>query len=118
MARDVCDIGMYLFPSIVPKGQPSESVLRSAAQARGCDRAASSIAILHGESQGVPNLYEVQSADHCMHIQAATSLGGVESLIEYRLNSDTKADPTLLRLSIGLEDIEVCTTLYSDLVYV
>lgn len=40
------------------------------------------------------------------YFMAATSLGGVESLIEYRLNSDTKADPTLLRLSIGLEDIE------------
>ncbi|GAA6006927.1 hypothetical protein JCM10207_009142 [Rhodosporidiobolus poonsookiae] len=36
----------------------------------------------------------------------ATSLGGVESLIEQRVISDSKADPCLLRLSIGLEDVE------------
>lgn len=36
----------------------------------------------------------------------ATSLGGVESLIELRAMSDSHADPTLLRLSIGIEDVE------------
>ncbi|TFK28830.1 cystathionine gamma-synthase [Coprinopsis marcescibilis] len=36
----------------------------------------------------------------------ATSLGGVESLVERRINSDTKADPRLIRLSIGVEDVE------------
>merc|ERR1712093_93460 len=36
----------------------------------------------------------------------ATSLGGVESLIEQRLVSDANADPCLVRISIGLEDLE------------
>ncbi|KAF9534817.1 Cys/Met metabolism PLP-dependent enzyme-domain-containing protein [Crepidotus variabilis] len=36
----------------------------------------------------------------------ATSLGGVESLIEYRHEIDPSADPCLVRLSIGLEDFE------------
>ncbi len=34
----------------------------------------------------------------------ATSLGGVESLIEHRIVSDPNVDPGLVRLSIGLED--------------
>jgi len=37
---------------------------------------------------------------------SATSLGGVESLIEQRVISDPGADPKLCRLSIGLEDFE------------
>lgn len=36
----------------------------------------------------------------------ATSLGGVESLIEWRALSDFKVDPTLLRVSVGVENIE------------
>ncbi|KAF8351548.1 pyridoxal phosphate-dependent transferase [Amanita rubescens] len=36
----------------------------------------------------------------------ATSLGGVESLMEYRRQSDPHADPKLLRLSIGVEELE------------
>ncbi|KAF8165442.1 Cys/Met metabolism PLP-dependent enzyme-domain-containing protein [Crassisporium funariophilum] len=36
----------------------------------------------------------------------ATSLGGVESLIEHRLQSDPSEDPRLIRLSIGVEDVE------------
>lgn len=36
----------------------------------------------------------------------ATSLGGVESLIEWKILMDASAPPTLLRLSIGLEDPE------------
>ncbi|EIM88570.1 cystathionine gamma-synthase [Stereum hirsutum FP-91666 SS1] len=36
----------------------------------------------------------------------ATSLGGVESLIEQRARSDPGADPRLIRLSIGVEDVE------------
>ncbi|KAM0787278.1 hypothetical protein ACM66B_006511 [Microbotryomycetes sp. NB124-2] len=36
----------------------------------------------------------------------AASLGGVESLVEQRVAADPKADPTLVRLSIGLEDYE------------
>jgi cystathionine beta-lyase/cystathionine gamma-synthase len=34
-------------------------------------------------------------------------LGGVESLVERRLNSDPGADPRLIRLSIGVEEVEV-----------
>lgn len=37
----------------------------------------------------------------------ATSLGGVESLIEHRVKSDPHIDPGLLRLSIGLESPDV-----------
>lgn len=33
----------------------------------------------------------------------ATSLGGVESLIEWRTMSDSKVDTRLLRVSVGLE---------------
>lgn len=36
----------------------------------------------------------------------ATSLGGVESLIEWRAISDATIDPTLLRVSVGVENIE------------
>jgi cystathionine gamma-synthase len=41
--------------------------------------------------------------------QRATSLGGVESLIEHRQTAEgahTISPPDLLRLSIGLEDVE------------
>lgn len=37
----------------------------------------------------------------------ATSLGGVESLAEHRFKSDPKQDPLLVRLSIGVEEVEV-----------
>ncbi|KAI0375737.1 cystathionine gamma-synthase [Pilatotrama ljubarskyi] len=36
----------------------------------------------------------------------ATSLGGVESLIEQRVHSDPGADPRLIRISVGVEDLE------------
>jgi cystathionine beta-lyase/cystathionine gamma-synthase len=36
--------------------------------------------------------------------QHATSLGGVESLIEWRALSDSRVDQKLLRVSVGLED--------------
>jgi len=36
----------------------------------------------------------------------ATSLGGVESLIEWRLMSDDTVDGRLLRVSVGVENIE------------
>ncbi|CAA7259667.1 unnamed protein product [Cyclocybe aegerita] len=36
----------------------------------------------------------------------ATSLGGVESLVEHRIQSDPGADSRLIRLSIGVEDVE------------
>ncbi|KAJ3259943.1 hypothetical protein HK103_001453 [Boothiomyces macroporosus] len=43
----------------------------------------------------------------CTHLKLvanATSLGGVESLIEWRTLQDPKISPTLCRVSIGLED--------------
>ena len=36
----------------------------------------------------------------------ATSLGGVESLVEQRVRADPKEDPLLVRLSIGVEEVE------------
>lgn len=36
----------------------------------------------------------------------ATSLGGVESLIEHRINAEPTEDPGTIRLSVGLEDFE------------
>ncbi|KAF9263503.1 cystathionine gamma-synthase [Marasmius fiardii PR-910] len=36
----------------------------------------------------------------------ATSLGGVESLIEYKARADPKENPCLVRLSVGVEDVE------------
>jgi len=40
--------------------------------------------------------------------QPATSLGGVESLMEHRIQSDPSSDPRLIRISVGVEDVEVC----------
>lgn len=36
----------------------------------------------------------------------ATSLGGVESLVEWRALSDPSTKPTLIRISVGLENVE------------
>lgn len=36
----------------------------------------------------------------------AASLGAVESLLERRLAADPQADPRLVRISVGLEDLE------------
>ncbi len=41
---------------------------------------------------------------HLALFRDATSLGGVESLVEWRRKHDPEAPPTLLRLSVGLED--------------
>jgi cystathionine gamma-synthase len=43
---------------------------------------------------------------HLRLFRDATSLGGVESLVEWRRRQDPEAAPTLLRLSVGLEDPE------------
>ncbi|KZT51269.1 cystathionine gamma-synthase [Calocera cornea HHB12733] len=43
--------------------------------------------------------------DALEYFVSATSLGGVESLMEHRIISDAGADPKLCRLSIGLEDL-------------
>jgi cystathionine gamma-synthase len=45
----------------------------------------------------------------CKHLNLfvnATSLGGVESLIEWRFPIDATVDPSLVRISVGLEDLE------------
>jgi cystathionine beta-lyase/cystathionine gamma-synthase len=39
--------------------------------------------------------------------QPATSLGGVESLVEQRIMADPKENPLLVRLSIGVEEVAV-----------
>jgi cystathionine gamma-synthase len=43
---------------------------------------------------------------HLELFRDATSLGGVESLIEWRRRHDPEAAPTLLRLAVGVEDPE------------
>ncbi|KAJ7254430.1 cystathionine gamma-synthase [Mycena rebaudengoi] len=40
------------------------------------------------------------------YFTAATSLGGVESLVEYRHSWDPTSDPRAVRVSIGVEDLE------------
>jgi len=42
-------------------------------------------------------------------LRNATSLGGVESLIDWRYKWDTKLSKKLLRVSIGLESFEEIT---------
>jgi cystathionine gamma-synthase len=42
-------------------------------------------------------------------IREATSLGGVETLIDWRRRHDPQAPPGLLRLSVGLEDVDDLT---------
>lgn len=48
--------------------------------------------------------------------QPATSLGGVESLVEHRIQSDPSSDPRLVRLSIGVEDVEVSVWLLIEII--
>jgi cystathionine gamma-synthase len=43
---------------------------------------------------------------HLTVFRDATSLGGVESLVEWRRRQDPEAPPTLVRISVGLEDPE------------
>jgi cystathionine gamma-synthase len=43
---------------------------------------------------------------HLRVFRDATSLGGVESLLEWRRKHDPEAPPALLRMSVGLEDFE------------
>lgn len=50
---------------------------------------------------------QAEQLPHLLHyFVPATSLGGVESLIERRLHSDPGADPKLIRVSIGVEELE------------
>lgn len=43
---------------------------------------------------------------HLSLFRDATSLGGVESLVEWRRKHDPEAPPALLRISVGLEELE------------
>lgn len=53
------------------------------------------------------NIVQAKAFPRNLHYwTSATSLGGVESLIEWRRRSDPNADPKLLRLSVGVEDFE------------
>ena len=57
----------------------------------------------------------IATAAHIQLWKRATSLGGVESLIEHRASIEgpgTPCPPDLLRLSAGIEDVE---DLYADL---
>ncbi|KAJ2401459.1 hypothetical protein GGI23_001386, partial [Coemansia sp. RSA 2559] len=45
-------------------------------------------------------------ARHLKLHRFATSLGGVESLVDWRFGFDATADPSLLRISVGLESYE------------
>ncbi|KAJ1865535.1 hypothetical protein LPJ78_002615 [Coemansia sp. RSA 989] len=45
-------------------------------------------------------------ARHLSLHRFATSLGGVESLVDWRHGWDSSADPTLLRISVGLESFD------------
>ncbi|RDB21935.1 hypothetical protein Hypma_011084 [Hypsizygus marmoreus] len=55
-------------------------------------------------------LFKLEYATHLPHqlkyFVAATSLGGVESLAEHRMQSDPDADPRIVRLSVGVEEVE------------
>jgi hypothetical protein len=56
---------------------------------------------------------QAKSLPSLLHLFAhATSLGGVESLIEWRAMSDESVSPMLLRVSVGCENVE---DLQSDL---
>ncbi|KAK0498754.1 Cys/Met metabolism PLP-dependent enzyme-domain-containing protein [Armillaria luteobubalina] len=48
----------------------------------------------------------IQLPHNVENFVAATSLGGVESLIEYRARADIREDPRLIRISVGVEEIE------------
>ncbi|KAI0774370.1 cystathionine gamma-synthase [Fomes fomentarius] len=50
--------------------------------------------------------YAAQLPHALKYFIPATSLGGVESLIEQRVHSDPGADPRLIRISVGVEDLE------------
>lgn len=55
-------------------------------------------------------LAEIEDAARLPHLLnafvPATSLGGVESLAEHRKNSDPGTDPRLVRVSVGVEEVE------------
>ncbi|TEB30148.1 PLP-dependent transferase [Coprinellus micaceus] len=58
------------------------------------------------QAEQLPHLLHYFVVWSIVFYQPATSLGGVESLIERRLHSDPGADPKLIRLSVGVEEFE------------
>jgi cystathionine gamma-synthase len=72
-----------------------------------------SVRVAAGERSGEANAIETAARVNLW--RRATSLGGVESLIEHRASAEgpgTICPPDLLRLSIGIEDVN---DLYTDL---
>lgn len=78
-------------------------------------------AVWQRQMSGGPGVlaFEMASADEARAVRnrlrlftAATSLGGVESTVDHRLDHDDTAPPGLLRLSLGLEAV---TDLIADL---
>jgi cystathionine gamma-synthase len=72
-----------------------------------------SVRVAEGERSGEANA--IETAARVTLWRRATSLGGVESLIEHRASAEgagTLAPPDLLRLSVGIED---AGDLYADL---
>jgi cystathionine gamma-synthase len=71
------------------------------------------VRVAAGERSGEANA--IETAARITLWRRATSLGGVESLIEHRASAEgpgTLAPPDLLRLSVGIED---AGDLYADL---
>jgi cystathionine beta-lyase/cystathionine gamma-synthase len=50
--------------------------------------------------------HALQFPHNLKYFVPATSLGGVESLVEHRIQSDPSSDPRLVRLSIGVEEVD------------
>ncbi|TFK55782.1 cystathionine gamma-synthase [Heliocybe sulcata] len=55
-------------------------------------------------------MVDPEHATHLPHLVTyfipATSLGGVESLMDHRITADPGADPRLIRISVGVEELE------------
>lgn len=98
-------VGRVLYPGL-PQ-HPGHAL--AARQMQGGFGAMLSIRVLGGEAAAV------KSAAHVDLYKRATSLGGVESLIEHRASIEGAGSPCpadLLRLSTGIEDVD---DLYADL---
>ena len=78
--------------------KPVQAILKAAAQMRGPGPILSIELATEAQARALPR--------HLALFRDATSLGGVESLVEWRRKQDPEAPPTLLRLSVGLEDPE------------
>jgi cystathionine gamma-synthase len=98
-------VSHVLYPGL--QHHPGHAV--AAKQMQGGYGAMLSIRVAAGEQAAISTAARVEVW------KRATSLGGVESLIEHRASvegPDTPCPPDLLRLSVGLEDPE---DLYADL---